>query len=425
MATRRLRRILLALALTGGATPGAVAQPVTLTASHPNIVSFWNDVANRTVLAQIPTATTPEEQRPSFVHDPATVHLAIYDAVIAIEGRYRPFAVRPAAPAAGASTDAAVSAAAHGVLLALFPNRGAVYQPAYDQRMAAIPDGPARTMGVALGAEVAAGIVRLRADDGRGVALQPYVSGTAPGQFRAANPNPIFRHFPAIRPFAVNSLEQFRAPPPPALASAAYAAAFDEVRALGGAASTTRTAEQLEIARFHTEPPPGFVTRNFGRLAASTPDVAEAARLMAMVYVSFADAMGTCFETKYHYATWRPQSAIPMAADDGNDATQADAAWAPVLPTPNHPEYPAAHSCTSGALGQALRHAQGTPDVTFSLDSRITGTTRSYAGADAFNQENRMARIAGGMHFQFSAVAGEAIGQRVADWVAARHFGRQ
>ena len=152
MTTRRLRPVLLALALAGAAATGAVAQSVTLTASHPNIVSFWNDVANRTVLAQIPTATTPEEQRPSFVHDPATVHLAIYDAVIAIEGRYRPFAVRPAAPAAGASTDAAVSAAAHGVLLALFPNRGAVYQPAYDQRMAAIPDGPARTMGVLVNA---------------------------------------------------------------------------------------------------------------------------------------------------------------------------------------------------------------------------------------------------------------------------------
>jgi hypothetical protein len=425
MNTRRLLHIPLVLALVGLAGQGAAAQSVTLTASHPNAVSFWNDVANRTVLAQIPAATTPEEQRPSFVHDPATVHLAIYDAVVAIEGRYTPFAVRPTVPAAGASTDAAIAAAAHGVLRALFPNRGEIYQPAYDQRMAAIPDGAAKAMGVAIGAEVATGIVRLRTNDGRSVALQPYVSGTAPGQFRAANPNPIFRHFPAIRPFAVNSLDQFRAPPPPALASAAYAAAFDEVRALGGAASTTRTAEQLEIARFHTEPPPSFVTRNFGRLAASTPDVADAARLMAMVTVSFADAMGTCFETKYHYATWRPQTAIPMAADDGNDATPADAAWAPVLPTPNHPEYPAAHSCTSGALGHALRHVHGTPDVTFSLDSRITGTTRSYAGADAFNQENRIARIAGGMHFSFAAVAGEEIGQRVADWVAARHFGRQ
>lgn len=421
--TLRVLAVILGLAAPGAS--GAVAQSVTITANHPNVVSFWSDVANRTILAQIPTATTSEEQRPSFVHDPATVHLAIYDAVVAIEGRYRPFAVRPTAPAAGASTDAAVSAAAHGVLLALFPNRSAVYQPAYDQRMAAIPDGPAKTMGVALGTEVAAGIVRLRANDGRSVALQPYVSGTAPGQFRAANPNPIFRHFPAIRPFAVNSLDQFRSPAPPALNSPAFAAAFNEVRDLGGAASTTRTAEQLEIARFHTEPPPMFVTRNFGRLAASTPDVADAARLMAMVTVSFADAIGTCFETKYHYATWRPQTAIPLAADDGNDVTQADAAWTPVLPTPNHPEYPAAHSCTSASLGSALRQIHGTPDVIFSLDSRVTGTTRSYVGTDAFNQENRIARIAGGMHFQFSAVAGEQIGRLVADWVAARHFQRQ
>jgi hypothetical protein len=423
--TPPLRVLAVILGLAAPGASGAVAQSVTITANHPNVVSFWSDVANRTILAQIPTATTPEEQRSSFVHDPATVHLAIYDAIVAIEGRYRPFAVRPTAPAAGASTDAAVSAAAHGVLLALFPNRGAVYQPAYDQRMAAIPDGPAKTMGVALGTEVAAGIVRLRANDGRSVALQPYVSGTEPRQFRAANPNPIFRHFPAITPFAVNSLEQFRSPPPPALNSPAYAAAFNEVRALGGATSTTRTAAQLETARFHTEPPLSFVTRNFGRLAASTPDVADAARLMAMVTVSFADAIGTCFETKYHYATWRPQTAIPMADDDGNDATQADAAWTPVLPTPNHPEYPAAHSCTSGALGQALRHVYGTPNVTFSMDSRVTGTTRSYVGTDAFNQENRVARIAGGMHFSFAAVAGEEIGQRVADWVAARHFQRQ
>lgn len=425
MVTRRLLPIALVLGLAVAGVARAAAQSVAITANHPNVVSFWNDVGNRTILAASTIATTPEEQRPSFAHDPATLHLAIYDAVVAIEGRYRPFAVRPAAPAAGASTDAAVSAAALGVLRALFPNRGEIYQRAYDDRLAAIPDGPAKVLGVALGSEVAAGIVRLRADDGRSVALQPYVSGTAPGQFRSANPNPVLRHFVAIRPFALNSLDQMRPAPPPALDSAAYAAAFDEVRALGGAASTLRTAEQLDMARFHTEPPPTFVTRNLGRLAAGTPDVLEAARLMAMVHVVFADAIGACFEAKYHYATWRPLSAIPMADADGNDATRADAAWVPVLPTPNHPEYPAAHSCTSGALGQVLRHVHGTPDVTFSLDSTVTRTTRSYAGVDAFNQENRTARIAGGMHFRFAAVAGEQIGQRVADWVAARHFQRQ
>lgn len=419
------RRLLLAALLLGFGAVGAVAQPVTLTANHPNLVSFWHDVATRTVLAPATESTTPEEMRPSFAHDPATLHLAIYDAVVAIEGRYRPFAVRPTAPAAGASTDAAVSAAAHGVLRALFPGRAAIWQPAYDQRLAAIPDGSAKTLGVALGSEVAAGIVRLRANDGRNVALPPYVSGTAPGAFRSANPNPIFRHFPAMRPFALNSLDQFRPSAPPAMNSAVYAAAFEEVRALGGTASSLRTAEQLEVARFHTEPPPPFVSRNFGRLAASTPDVVDAARIMAMLYVSFADAIGACFEAKYHYASWRPFSAIAAADDDGNDATQADAAWTPALPTPNHPEYPAAHSCTSGALGEALRHIHGTPDVTFSLDSAATRTTRTYVGAEAFNQENRIARIAGGMHFGFATLAGEELGKRVAEWVATRHFQRQ
>ena len=179
------------------------------------------------------------------------------------------------------------------------------------------------------------------------------------------------------------------------------------------------------MARFHTEPPPTFITRNVGRLASSTADVADAARLMALVYVSFADALAACFEAKYHYNAWRPVSAINMADTDGNDATQVDATWTPVLPTPNHPEYPAAHSCTSGSLGEALRNYYGTPNVTYSWDSKVTGTTRTFTSSDAFNEENRFARIHGGMHFDFAAVAGEELGKRVAGWVATRHYGRQ
>jgi hypothetical protein len=146
---------------------------------------------------------------------------------------------------------------------------------------------------------------------------------------------------------------------------------------------------------------------------------------MALVYVSYADAISACFEAKYHFNTWRPVSAINLANTDGNDATQADPAWTPVLPTPNHPEYPAAHSCTSGSLGEALRHYYGTPDVTFTWDSRVTGTTRTYAGIDAFNAEAGMARIYGGMHFTFATDAGRELGSKVAGWVAARHFFRQ
>jgi hypothetical protein len=311
------------------------------------------------------------------------------------------------------------------VLKALFPNRGAQYQAAYEQRLAAVPEGPAKAQGLALGQEVAAEVVRLRANDGRNVALAPYVSGSDPGRFRSANPNPVFRHFPSIRPFALDRLSQFRPPAPPALGSAAYAAAVSETRALGGTTSAARSAEQLEVARFHTEPPPPAITRNLGRFASSTSDVGDAARLMASLYVSYVDAIAACFEAKYHYEAWRPVSAIRMADVDGNDATTADPSWSPALPTPNHPEYPAAHSCTSGSVGEVLRRHYGTPRVTFTWDSQVTGTTRTYAGIDAFSQEAGRARIHGGMHFSHSVAAGEELGRQVARWVADRHFGRQ
>jgi hypothetical protein len=420
----RLLLIAVVLGLSACAAPRGAAPAVTLSENQPNVVSYWNDIANKTVLATSTVNTTPEEQRTAFFHDVATVHVAIYDAAVAIDGRYKPFAVKPKAPAAGASVDAAVSAAAYGVLKALFPNRGAQYQAAYDQRLAALPDGQAKTLGLALGREVAAEVVRLRANDGRSVVLAPYVSCTAAGQFRSANPTPVFQYLPSIKPFALDRLSQFRPAPPPALTSAAYAAAVNETRALGGAVSKVRTPEQLEVARFHTEAPPPFVTRNFGRLAASTSNVADAARLMAMVYVSFADTLAACFEAKYHYRTWRPASAIQLADADGNDQTQADATWTSVLPTPNHPEYPAAHSCTSGSLGGALRAYFGTSNVTFAWDSKVTGTTRTFNSTEAFNDENRLARIHGGMHFGFATDAGAQLGKQVAQWVAERHFER-
>jgi hypothetical protein len=413
------------LVMCVGGPSRAAAQSVTVTASHPNVVSFWNDIANKTVLARSEVSSTPEEQRPAVFFDVASAHVAIYDAVVAIEGRYKPFAVKPKAPASGASTEAAVGAAAYGVLKALFPSRSTVYQAAYDQRLAAIPDGAPRTLGLALGSEVAAAGVRLRANDGRSVTLAPDVSGAAPGKFRSANATPIFRHFPAIKPFALDKVDQFRPAAPPALSSAAYAGAVNETRSLGGSASTSRTAEQFEVARFHTEAPPTAVTRNLGRFASSTPNVGDAARLMASIYVSFSDAIAACFDAKYHYEAWRPVSAITMADTDGNDATAVDAAWTPALQTPNHPEYPAAHSCASGSLGEALRAFYGTPNVTFTWDSTVTGTTRTYVGIDAFNAEAGRARIHGGMHFTFATVAGEELGRKVAQWVAARHFGRQ
>ncbi len=413
----------LALAACGGSDGGEA--PVTVSSTEPNVVSYWNEVANRTVNAAPTNTTTGEEQRPSYHADIATMHVAIYDAVSAIDGRYKPFAVMPTAPSAGASLDAAASSAAYGVLRALFPNRGAQYQAAYDSRIEAIPASDARTKGMALGSEVAAAVVALRAADGRSVVFEPYVSSTAPGRFRSASPTPFNRHVPFIRPFSLARMDQFRPPAPPPLGSAAYAAALTQSKSVGGKVSAARSAEQLETARFHTEPPNVFVTRNLGRFASSTANVADAARLMAFIYVAHADAIGACFEAKYFHEMWRPLSAIPLAESDGNAETASDAQWTPALPTPNHPEYPAAHSCTSGALGETLRQYYGTRQVSYSFDSTVTGTTRGYATTDALNDESRIARVYGGMHFDFSAVAGVELGVRVAQWVAAHHFGRR
>ena len=387
-----------------------VDTPVTISVAGPNAVSYWNDVATTTINVPASTSGTPEEQRPNNAVDLATVHVTIYDAVMAIVGTHQPYAVSPKSPTAGASQDAAVAAAAYRVLLGLFPNRSAQYQSAYDTFLATLPDGSAKTLGLAVGAEVAAGILALRANDGRSVVLAAYVPGTAAGQFRGSNP--VGRPNPFIKPFALTTIAQFRAPGPPALASATYAADLNETKSLGSATSTTRTAEQAEVARFNTEAPPLYWPRNLRNFAMTSRSVAEHARLMAMLWVAQADAGDACFESKYFYQFWRPSSAIPFADSDGNDATIVDTAWVPVVPTPNHPEYPAAHSCLAGAMATILSGYYGTPNISFDFNSTVTGSTRHFTTVAGLVDELQIARIAGGMHFRTSTVDGATLGKK-------------
>ncbi len=415
--------VCLSLSLAACAASPRAPSAIVLTPTHNNVIAYWDDIGRATVNGTAATATTPEEKFPVFHADMATLHLAMYDAVSAIDGRYTPFAIRLSAPAAGASLPAAASAAAYGVLRALFPDRGAYYQDAYQRYLATIPAGEARERGVALGAEVAAGMVALRANDGRATAMPAYAPGTGPGEFRGVDP--ILRTSRYIRPFALTSLSQFRPPPPPALDSAVYATDFNEIKAMGGAVSASRTPAQFEVVRFHTEQPPLYISRNFGKFAHTTDDAADAARLMAMLYVSFADAIDACFEAKYHYLAWRPQSAVPLADSATNPSTIADPAWRPSAPTPNHPEYPAAHSCTAGALGEVLYRYYGTDKVTYTFDSKATGTTRTYTSTDALTEESIWARIHGGMHFRYSTTAGALLGKQAAGWVIDHHFGKR
>jgi len=385
-----------------------------------NPVAYWNKIAADTInQPATPTTGTPEERRPHGQVDLATTHVAIYDAVIAITGTHEPFAATPTSDPADASQEAAVAAAAYGVLKALFPSRSAQYQSAYDSFVAAIPDGTAKTAGLAVGAEVAAKVVALRADDGRSTVVT-YTPGTAPGQFRGTNPVNSFA--PYIKPFTLISAAQFRLPPPLALDSTAYAADLGEVQALGGTTSTQRTASQLEAARFHTENPGIFLSRNYRSFAMDRLSIADNARLMAMLWVTHGDVNIACFESKYFHNYWRPQSAIPLADTDGNPATTADTTWTPVVPTPNHPEYPAAHMCQNGAAAAILKAFFGTDQVSFSFSSTATNTVREYSTPDDLVNEILLARINGGMHFRNSGVQGGVLGTNVANWVIANHF---
>ena len=407
------------LGACGGSDDDAVA-PVTITVVGPNVVSQWNEIATTTINLPAAATGTPEERLPVFAVDLATVQIAVYDAVMAIVGTHKPYAYAPAGLSAGASQEAAVATAAYRVLLALFPARSASYHSAYDTYIASLAAGAAKEQGIAVGAQSAAAIIALRANDGRLTALPPYVPGTGPGQFRGLNP--VNRTLQFVKPFSVISNSQFRALGPPALTSAAYAADVNETMALASATSTTRTAVQTEIARFYTEAPPIYWTRNLRNFAMTNRSLAEHARLLALLYVVQADASNTCFESKYKFQFWRPTSAITLADTDGNAATTADPTWTPVVPTPNHPEYPAAHACGTAATARALEGYYGTPNVTYDLNSAVTGTTHHFTTTQAMVDEVQLGRIAGGMHFRTSTVDGAALGRNVAEWVLAHNF---
>jgi hypothetical protein len=364
----------------------------------------------------------------------------MYDAVMAIVGTHKAFLVTPTAtaPKSGRAQDAAVMAAAYGVIKAYWPDRSPVYQPTYDEKLLALNNGATGdevTRGIALGAEVAAKVVAARANDGRMTPIGPFATGTLPGQYRLP-PAPLASPFIAnIKPFTLASGSQFRGSlrGPPVLGSAAYAADFAETRDLGSSTSTLRTAAQTETARFHTEAPNQHWPRNLAQFShwpgttAGTAafTLAEDARLSAMMWVSLSDTIVGCWDAKFHYWFWRPHSAIPLADTDGNDTTVAVPTWIALGPVPPHPEYPAAHTCVASAVAETLASYFDTRKIAFTMDAKIAAPAvpaHPYASVDEFVDNNFMGRIWGGQHFRHSLNDGVTMGKLVSDWVRDHHF---
>jgi hypothetical protein len=374
--------------------------------THADVVTDWNAKAGEIVVAA--KLGTPPANRVL-----AIVQTAVYEATNAITKRYNADGP-PLEAASGASVEAAIAAANHATLAQLVPSQQTAVGTAYRDALAAITDGPAKSAGIAVGEAAAAAILAWRADDGyaKGEAYRPH---TTPGAY-VPTVIPVYSQWPQRRPWLMTSPAQFRPGPAPTLTSELWARDYNEIKTLGGKGSTRRTAGQTEIARFWESTLP-TIYHGVVRSVASAPgrEVTQNARLFAAVTQAVDDAMIAVFDAKYHYNFWRPITAIRNGDIDGNDATERDPAWTPLIDTPMHPEYPCAHCIVAGTVGTVLQAEIGTgptPTLTTTSDT-ANGATRSWTNIDDFIHEVANARIYDGVHYRTSTEVGTAMGKDV------------
>jgi hypothetical protein len=386
-------------------------------ATAQNVVTDWNEIAVTTAIAG--NLIIPQNSPNGMALYLAYVHLAIHDAVNAIEHRFKPYGPDIGAPA-GASSDAAAIAAAYFTLLYHFPLQSAALIAAYNSSLAAIPDGKAKVDGEAVGLAAANQIISIRANDGRGANV-PYTfpSVPTPGVWMPTPPasaNPVTPWMGQMMPFTMSSASQFFPEPPPLLSSTEWADDYNQVKILGAGNSTVRTPEQTEIARFWTDNASVQYSRALRNLAVARGlDRAETARLFVLIWTNSADALIGCWNAKYAYSFWRPVTAIRNGDIDGNPATAPDPTWTPLAITPAHPEYPSAHGCFTGAVANTLKEYSGNPNFTFTVSSKVTSTVHEFHSARELEQEVENARIYAGIHYHHSVVQGVDLGRKVSE----------
>jgi hypothetical protein len=396
-------------------------------------VRTWNTHALAAIF-NAPTAAIPGAgQTPPVgsLHMSMT-QLAVYDAVNSIDGRYESYLDGLPTASTNASLDAAVATAAHHVLVGLgrapVPALPAATQAwldtAYGASLAAIPDGTAKTDGIAAGAAAALAMLEERDGDGRYVPFS-FTEGTDPGEWRrtSAISDP-FAWVAKVRPFTLESTSQFRTKGPFDLASRNYAKEYNEVKELGSATSTSRTPEQTAMALFFTANPVEMYNRGLrGVTAAEGIGVVDEARFYAQVNVSAADALINCWDDKEHYHFWRPSTAIQNGDADGNSRTSGDPAWTPLAANPPYPDHPSGYNCaTGGIMGTAKRFLGNKTNL--SLTNLALGTTRVYDRFLNVPKDTILARMYLGIHFRAPDAQGADLGENVARWVDTHYFKR-
>jgi hypothetical protein len=399
----KLRKMLLAATMMCAA-PSAFA----------NVITDWDEkaVAAVTPLSGLGGTNPYLAQRMM-----AMVHAAMFDAVNSIERRYRPYLVQLPAQST-TSKEAAAAAAAATVLATIDAKTARDMRDAVAVYLVSIPDGAAKSDGVALGETVAAKILEARKNDGS-EAPDAYRPRTTPGVY-VPTAITISSMWPEMKPFAIAKGSQFRPKPPIALESDEWTKDYNELKDYGGQHSTTRTPEQTETARFWLVGPP-VAYHPFVRklVAAKQMSVLDSARLMTFVAVGLSDAIISVLDAKYHYNFWRPITAIRNGDIDGNPATDREATWQPIANTPMHPEYPCAHCIQSGSVAGVVKAVFGTADIPeIALTSPTApGATHRWTSMTAFTEEIANARIWAGFHYRFSNRVGTEMGLQIGEYV--------
>ncbi|MEO8859558.1 MAG: Ig-like domain-containing protein, partial [Burkholderiaceae bacterium] len=387
--------------------------------TQSDAILTWNRIALNAVQLDV---TDP----PIATRTLAMVSLAQYDALAAIEGT--PAYLVQRTITGPVSAQAAAAVAAHRILSQIYPAQRGSFDAALASSLAGVADGAAKDTGIALGLSVADAVLAARANDGS-QAFTTYPGSTALGEWRPTGPMYEVADEPnwkSVQPFALASPSALRPPAPPALDTAVYAASVEEIKRLGSATSTERTADQTQQALFWADgagsyTPPGHWNQIAAEIATVRGNSLSAnARLFAQLNVALADAAIACWDAKYTYGLWRPVTAIQNAADDSNPATTADEDWRPFLITPPHPEYVSGHSTFSSAAATVLAATFGDNTVFSTTSATLPGVTRSFTSFTEAAQEAGRSRVYGGIHYEFTNQAGLLVGAQVAHAVLDR-----
>lgn len=398
------KRWMMGAAVAAAALAGA-------TPAEADTVCDWMDMAGRLGAAAqaAPGPRSPERERAT-----TRAALAMFEALNAIDPRYRSHLGFPAATAAGASQEAAAATAAYRVLLHHYPAQRSALEESWQLNMEAVRDPAARAAGQRIGEAAAEAAIAAGGLDPTAPQI-PYRPRTSPGEWIGAGLPSLEPYWTAFRPWVIESAESLRPPPPVALGSARWARDYEEVRRLGGATGSERTPYQTLVARYRQ----AFDTMPAMRQVADAPGRApvQNARMFAVYQMAFDDAAQAMVVAKLHYNFWRPITAIRNGDQDGNEGTPPDPAWTPLLPTPNFSEYPCGHCTVAAAIATVMQAETGDnpPGGVRIMSQAIPmSVVQTFPSWSAWAQEVSDSRIYGGVHFRFSNEAGEEIGRRAA-----------